>query len=100
MHRDIKPENILLVPGTSNVRITDFTNAWVAPLRNIFTPSQHTEPLCYHRTYSRHNIGTRSYLAPEMHSNHWYGPSVDWWALGCVLFDLLTKGVSGLLLER
>ena len=33
IHRDIKPENILIVPGTSSarVRITDFTNAWLAP---------------------------------------------------------------------
>ncbi|KAK7678061.1 hypothetical protein QCA50_019002 [Cerrena zonata] len=86
MHRDIKPENILLVPGTNNVRITDFTNAWVSPL-NVF------EPLCYHEIYSRHNIGTTAYLAPEIHSKGWYGPAVDWWALGCVLFDLLTKGI-------
>ncbi|CAL1709858.1 unnamed protein product [Somion occarium] len=93
MHRDVKPENILLVPGTENVRLTDFTNAWISPLRNQFTISQHTEPLHWYMTYSSHHLGTREYLAPEMHSKQRYGLAVDWWALGCVLFDLLVGDV-------
>ena len=94
IHRDIKPENILLCPGTMNARITDFTNAWVAPIDNAFISVQDTKPLCYREVYSRNNIGTLSYLAPEMHCNAWYGPAVDWWALGCVVYDLFTKSVS------
>ncbi|KAI0088378.1 kinase-like domain-containing protein [Irpex rosettiformis] len=83
IHRDIKPENILLVPGASQafVRITDFTNAWV-----------HEDPLVplkWWKNYSKRYIGTREYLAPEIYRREWYGLTVDWWALGCLVYDLL-----------
>ncbi|KAI0826001.1 kinase-like domain-containing protein [Irpex lacteus] len=83
IHRDIKPENILLVPGTSHayVRITDFTNAWVHD-----DPS---EPLKWWKNYSKRYIGTKEYLAPEIYRREWYGITVDWWALGCLVYDLL-----------
>lgn len=33
--------------------------------------------------------GTREYFAPEMVSRMGYGCSVDWWALGCLAFELV-----------
>ncbi|KAI0340314.1 kinase-like protein [Trametopsis cervina] len=83
IHRDIKPENILVVPGSSraHVRITDFTNAWVS--------HDATEPLKWWRKYSKKYIGTKEYLAPEIHRTEWYGIMVDWWALGCLVYDVL-----------
>ena len=87
IHRDIKPENIFLVPGTSQayVRIGDFTNAWVHD-----DPS---EPLKWWKTYSKRYIGTKEYLAPEIYRREWYSLTVDWWALGCLLYDLLVGDV-------
>jgi serine/threonine protein kinase len=34
-------------------------------------------------------VGTPDYLAPEILLKSAYGPMVDWWALGCVVFELL-----------
>ena len=34
-------------------------------------------------------VGTPDYIAPEALMGTGYGPSVDWWALGIVLFELL-----------
>ncbi|KAI0074612.1 kinase-like protein [Panus rudis PR-1116 ss-1] len=91
IHRDIKPENLLISPDGKNVRITDFTNSWIAPLRYAGTPFERTEPLLWYETYAEEKTGTREYLAPEIQVGHAYGPSVDWWSLGCVIFELLTK---------
>jgi serine/threonine protein kinase len=87
IHRDIKPENILIVPNSSNalVRITDFTNAWV---------HEDHEPLKWWRNYSRRYIGTKEYLSPEIQRLDWYGIMVDWWALGCLIYDILVGDVS------
>ncbi|KAI0696323.1 kinase-like domain-containing protein [Cytidiella melzeri] len=83
IHRDIKPENILIIPGANKafVRITDFTNAWVHE-----DPSESLK--CW-RHYSKRYIGTKEYLAPEIYRREWYGIMVDWWALGCLVYDLL-----------
>ena len=34
--------------------------------------------------------GTTEYMAPEMVSGRAYGTSVDWWALGALLYEMLT----------
>ncbi|KAH8097099.1 kinase-like domain-containing protein [Cristinia sonorae] len=94
IHRDIKPENILLCPDGLNVRITDFTNAYLdAPLPDpedddpdAPVPSPRLQ---WWRKYSKHVIGTVHYLAPEVVEKKWYGLAVDYWALGCVLYDLV-----------
>ena len=92
IHRDIKPENVFIVPRSSCafVRIGDFTNAWMADDLGLPTTDQSPErAVNWHSTYSRQYIGTKEYLAPEVHRRDWYGPTVDWWALGCVVWDLL-----------
>lgn len=33
--------------------------------------------------------GTPEYLAPEVLEEEYYGKSVDWWALGIVMYELL-----------
>ncbi|THH27220.1 hypothetical protein EUX98_g6968 [Antrodiella citrinella] len=95
IHRDIKPENILLCPDGMNVRVADFTNAYLAPLPDESSDDDDpTKPppslrLLWWRKYSKNNIGTVHYLAPEVVERKWYGLAVDYWALGCVLFDLI-----------
>jgi len=34
-------------------------------------------------------LGTPDYLAPEMLMGMSYGPEVDWWALGIILYEFV-----------
>jgi hypothetical protein len=73
IHRDLKPSNILITDDESNVKIADLGMA-----RAI------TVPL---KTYT-HNVGSLWYRAPEIClGTKVYGPAMDVWALGCVLFE-------------
>lgn len=35
-------------------------------------------------------VGTPLYQSPQVLMGHWYDEKVDTWALGCILFELLT----------
>ena len=68
-YRALKPENVL-IDGAGNVKIIDFGFAKVVHDRT-FTP-----------------CGTPEYLAPEVITNAGHGRSVDWWALGVLIFEM------------
>ncbi len=78
IHRDVKPENILLDPGGGmlRARLTDFGIA-----RLLDSPR---------RTRSTRIVGTPDYLAPEVIEGCQPTAAVDVYALGTVLFELLT----------
>ncbi|KAF9224969.1 kinase-like protein, partial [Gyrodon lividus] len=84
MHRDIKAENIL-IDCRENVRIADFGLAHMEK-----------KPLRRWGEYASEFSGTLQCMAPEMlrnkempvHRMKRYGLGVDWWALGCLLFEL------------
>ncbi len=75
VHRDIKPANILLTGG-GEVKVLDFGIA------------RAEEPGDGTRTQAV--LGTAAYLSPEQASGHPAGPRSDLYALGCVLFEMLT----------
>ena len=77
IHRDIKPENILLSEG--HALIADFGIA-----RVLDTAS--TEAL----TDSGLALGTAAYMSPEQAAGERVDARTDIYALGCVLFELLT----------
>ena len=73
IHRDIKPENILL-DQEGRCKLADF--GW----------SNFEEGNKFRDTY----CGTPEYLAPEMVTKSGHNESVDIWALGVLLFEMLT----------
>ncbi|MDP2239406.1 MAG: serine/threonine-protein kinase [Burkholderiales bacterium] len=73
IHRDIKPANILIRDGT-DIKITDFGSAAL---------------LLASRTVVD-GVGTPAYMSPEQHLNRPLNLQTDIYALGVVMFQLLT----------
>lgn len=71
MYRDLKPENILL-DRWGHLKLADFGFA-----KEVETK---TWTLC----------GTAEYMAPESIQITGHGAGVDWWALGVLIFEMLT----------
>jgi serine/threonine protein kinase len=81
VHRDVKPANVLLSGGEADhAYITDFGVA-----RNVATQSGLTQTGRF--------VGTLDYVAPEQISGAAIDARVDVYALGCLLFKLLTGEV-------
>ena len=78
IHRDLKAENFVLIIDENNnieVKIIDFGLAIEKPKNDIKL---------------NEIIGTRKYQAPEMIMGYEYTEKVDEWALGVVMFSILT----------
>lgn len=72
VYRDLKPENIM-IDAMGHIRLVDFGFA-----KKIPNPDMKSS-FC----------GSPFYIAPEMLSSNYYGNSVDIWALGVLLYELL-----------
>ncbi len=77
VHRDIKPAN-LLVDRHDTLRVVDFGIA------------RFTDSMTAGLTGTGEIVGTAGYLAPERALGRTAGPPSDVYALGCVLYELLT----------
>jgi serine/threonine-protein kinase len=82
VHRDIKPENILLSAG--HAVVADFGIA-----RAISAAASVEGSL----TYSGVSVGTPSYMSPEQSLGENVDGRTDVYALGCVVFEMLTGRV-------
>lgn len=73
VHRDVKPGNLLLAPD-GTLKITDFGIAQASGVDGA------TGPVL---------LGTAGYVSPEQVRGERATPASDWYALGCVLYELL-----------
>ena len=73
VYRDLKPENILL-DAKGHIKLTDFGLSKI-----LETESDKAFTIC----------GTPQYLAPEILQKKGYNKAVDWWSLGCVMYEML-----------
>ena len=77
MHRDLKLENLML--GINGyIKIIDFG------LAKKLNPQDVANTVC----------GTPFYYAPELIQIQSYDKSVDWWAIGILMFEMLTGKVA------
>ncbi|KAJ3515609.1 hypothetical protein NLJ89_g1650 [Agrocybe chaxingu] len=84
IHRDIKPENVL-IDCAGNVQIMDF---------NVSKVRENLKPYRPRGLYALATVGTLPYLAPEVRgakrgAKHIpYGIEIDYWAIGCIAYEL------------
>ncbi|XP_039985777.1 rhodopsin kinase grk7-b isoform X1 [Xiphias gladius] len=72
VYRDMKPENVLL-DGKGQCRLSDLGLAVELPKGKM---------ICQ-------KAGTTGYMAPEILRQEHYRTSVDWWALGCSIYEMV-----------
>ncbi len=73
LYRDLKPENIM-VDVSGHIKLTDFGLSKI-----IQKDKEKAYTIC----------GTPKYLAPEILSSEGYDDAVDWWSLGCVMYEMM-----------
>ena len=73
IYRDLKLENILL-DSDGYILIADFGLSKI-----LSQPEEQTNSL----------VGTAAYVAPEILKGKGYDKTVDWWALGILLYEML-----------
>ncbi|KAL2122089.1 hypothetical protein VTJ04DRAFT_2544 [Mycothermus thermophilus] len=117
IHRDLKPENFL-VDSTGHVKLTDFGLAagFLAPAKiesmRIRLEKASEAPVPFGKpmeqrtlaerregyrsmrerdvNYAKSIVGSPDYMAPEVLRGEQYDFTVDYWSLGCMLFEALT----------
>ncbi|KAJ3450266.1 cell cycle protein kinase dbf2-related [Anaeramoeba flamelloides] len=90
IHRDLKPENFL-ISSNGHLKLTDFGLS-----KNIYPDKKNWKETIERISQEEMNnrkhftfVGTPNYMSPEILSRKGYDKSVDFWSLGCILYELL-----------
>jgi len=108
VHRDLKPSNVMLTPN--GAKLLDFG---LAKLRLPAAPAAVTDStltVTSPMTHAGEVLGTRPYMAPEQVEGKATDARTDLWALGCVLYEMVTgrpaftgdsvAGITAAILDR
>ncbi len=89
VHRDLKPENILITLEKS-AKITDFGLATIAQQAELEIETEFTDERQSLLQFGSF-VGTPAYAAPELWQPEKVDARADIYAVGCMLYEILTK---------
>ena len=90
VHRDLKPANIKLTPG-GTVKVLDFGLAKAVADEGQTSAVAASPTVTSAATRDGIILGTAPYMSPEQARGQLVDRRTDVWALGCVLYEMLTR---------
>ena len=89
VHRDLKPANIKITPE-GRLKVLDFGLAKALARESLPPDSPDSTTLTIHASAAGTILGTAAYMAPEQARGRQVDERADIWALGAVLYEMLT----------